>query len=69
VTVAIVVTFAGYTVASYGWVLLKGWNITFKDWVNPLNPYRWGGAPGTVPAGSVFPTGRSSSSAATAAVA
>lgn len=58
-TVAIVGIFAGYTVASYGWILLKGYDITFKQWVNPLNPFTWpaSGNPPTVPAGSVFPTG------------
>jgi hypothetical protein len=56
-TFAILGIFGGYAVASYGWVLLKGYDITFKQWVNPLNPYVWSGTPATVVKGSVFPTG------------
>jgi len=68
-TVPIIILFGAYTVGSYGWILLKGYNITFKDWVNPLNPYRWpGGTPGLVPAGQVFPSKASATSAATTAV-
>lgn len=51
----ILVVFAGYTVTSYGWVLLRGYNITFRQWVSPLNPYIWQGTPGTVPTGQIFP--------------
>lgn len=51
--------FAGYAVGSYGWVLLKGWNIPFRAWVSPLNPYTWpaGGAdPPPIPADKLFPS-------------
>lgn len=55
-TIGILVTFAGYTLASYGWILLKGYDITFKEWVDPLAPYQWpSGKVPTVAAGSVFP--------------
>jgi hypothetical protein len=65
-TFAILIMFGGYTVASYGWVLLKGYDITFKQWVNPLSPYTWpaSGAPAKVVAGSVFPTGAAGTAAA-----
>jgi hypothetical protein len=56
--VGMAVVFAGYTVSSYGWVLLKGWNIPFRQWVSPLNPYTWpaGGAePPPIPASQLFP--------------
>ena len=47
----------GYAVGSYGYVLVKGWNITFKEWVNPLHPYKWpNGDPPKVPIGKVWPT-------------
>jgi hypothetical protein len=58
--VPMAVLFAGYTIGSYGWILLKGWNITFRSWISPLNPYRGfekGTTPLCVPPGSVFPTG------------
>lgn len=52
----IIMIFAGYTVGSYGWVLLKGYDITFKEWVNPLAPYQYpSGSVPTVPKGHVFP--------------
>jgi len=60
------IIFAGYTVGSYGRILLKGWNITFRQWVNPLNPYHWpSGAVPTIPDTQVFPGGTSSAPAQT----
>lgn len=40
-TAGLLVMFAGYTVGSYGLVLLRGWDIPFRRWVNPLNPWTW----------------------------
>lgn len=40
-TAGIVVMFAGYTIASYGIVLLRGYDITWKQWINPLAPWTW----------------------------
>lgn len=51
--------FAGYTILSYGWVLTKGYNITFGQWVSPLHAYQWpakGQDVPRVPSGRVFPT-------------
>jgi len=51
---------AGYAVGSWGYVLVKGWNITLRAWVSPLHPYRWpagGKAPELIPAGKVWPVG------------
>jgi len=55
-TVTILTALAGYTLASYGWILLKGYNITFRQWVSPLHPWQWSGTIPKVPAGSVFPS-------------
>lgn len=66
-TFGMVVMFGGYTVASYGWVLLRGWDIPFRQWISPLHPYSWpagGGEPPTIPGSQLLP---SSASAATAA--
>jgi hypothetical protein len=53
----IISIFAGYTVASYGWNLLKGYNIGFKEWINPLAPYKWpSGKPPLIPPTQVFPS-------------
>jgi hypothetical protein len=56
-TPAILVLFAGYTIASYGVVLLKGYDVPWRQWVNPLNPYTW--PKGAIPQASptqVFPS-------------
>lgn len=51
------IIWAGYGIGSYGWVLLKGYNITGAQWFNPLHPFAWSSNPGMVPAGQVFPGG------------
>ena len=56
----IIVIFTGYTAASYGIVLMKSWEITFRSWVSPLHPYQWpadGSAPQPMPDGQLFPGG------------
>lgn len=62
----ILIMFAGYAVGSYGWVLVKGYNITPREWFSPLDPYVWP-APGTtiptVPKGNIFPTSSGTASA------
>lgn len=54
--------FAGYTVGTYGWVLLKGYDIPFRQWVSPLHPWQWPAAGGTIPPipdTQLFPTSTS----------
>lgn len=51
---------AGYAVASWGYILLKGYNITFRQWVSPLNPYTGPWPPAKVPPGFVLPHPESS---------
>jgi hypothetical protein len=56
-TAGILIIFAGYTIASYGAVLLKGYDIPFSRWVNPLNPWTWpSGKVPIAPATQVFPS-------------
>jgi hypothetical protein len=56
-TAGILIIFAGYTIASYGAVLLKGYDIPFSRWINPLNPWQWpSGAVPVVPAGQILPS-------------
>jgi hypothetical protein len=62
--VGMAVVFAGYTVGSYGWVLLKGWDIPFRSWISPLSTYTWpaGGAePPPIPATQLFPSSAAAS--------
>jgi phage tail protein X len=48
---------AGYGIASYGWVLVKGYDITMSSWFSPAGTFRWSANPGMVPQGQVFPSG------------
>jgi hypothetical protein len=57
----------GYAVGSYGYVLIKGYNITAREWFSPLNPFTWpptGGDVPKVPAGHIFPTSSAGGAAA-----
>lgn len=50
----------GYDVSSWGYCLVKGWNITFGEWSNPVHPYTWppgGKDPEKIPQGKLWPTG------------
>jgi len=49
----------GYGLASWGYILVKGHNITLRQWFSPLHPFTGplSGA-GPVPSGSIFPTGK-----------
>lgn len=54
-----VLTFVGYGVGTYGYVLVKGYNITLRQWFSPLHP--WQGPldkAGMVPPGQIFPGGK-----------
>jgi hypothetical protein len=54
---AIIVVWGGYGLASYGYILGRGWNITPRQWFSPLNPYKWpagGQAPPTIPKGQLW---------------
>lgn len=55
-TAGLVIIFAGYTIASYGVCLLRDYDITWKQWIDPFDPWTWPqGKVGTIPAGRVFP--------------
>lgn len=54
---------AGYGVGTWGYVLVKGYNITLREWFSPLHP--WQGPlskAGMVPQGQIFPGGKGSTS-------
>lgn len=54
--VGMVVTWTGYAFASWGYVLVRGWDICLRQWLSPLHPYQWHGTPGMIPSGQVFPS-------------
>jgi hypothetical protein len=61
VTPGIIAVFVGYTIGSYGVVLLRDYDIPWSRWINPLNPWQWpakGSKIPKVPAGRVFPGGK-----------
>jgi hypothetical protein len=56
-TAGIIIIFAGYTVASYGICLLRDYNIPWKQWINPLDPWQWGNmSDHKIPRSQVFPS-------------
>lgn len=50
---------AAYGVGTWGYILVKGENVTLREWFSPLHPFTGAlDANGKVPSGSVFPTGK-----------
>ena len=35
----------GWSLTSWGYILIRGYNVKFTDWVNPLHPYSGGWPP------------------------
>ena len=60
----IAMVWAGYGLGSWGWILVKGYNITLREWFSPLHPYQWPASTSAtiprVPKGSLFPTSSTS---------
>ena len=57
-TAAILAVFAGYAIGSYGVVLVKGWDVPWKQWINPLDPWQWpSGAVPKAPGTTILPAG------------
>lgn len=53
---------AGYAIATYGYLLVKGWDIPWSAWVSPVSPYTWPKPPGKpplIPADQLFPSSAS----------
>jgi hypothetical protein len=49
-------TWLGYALTSWGYCLVRGYNVKFTDWINPVHPYS--GAwppPQNIPAGDLLP--------------
>lgn len=64
-TFGMLITWAGYAVGSWGYCLIKGYDITFREWVSPLNSYSYpSGGPKPIPKGQLLPGGSASATAA-----
>lgn len=55
-TAGIILAAWAYTFGSWGYILIKGYNITFKQWVDPFHPWDGQWPPKCVPPGYLFPT-------------
>jgi hypothetical protein len=54
-TAGILLIFAGYTVVSYGVCLLRDYDIPWKQWINPLDPWKWPATVPRIPASRILP--------------
>jgi hypothetical protein len=55
----------GYALAGWGYCLIKGYDVRFADWINPVRPYSGPWPPATmIPPDSVLPGGASGGTAA-----
>lgn len=58
----------GYAVASWGYLLIKGYNVSFRSWVSPLNPYSGAWPPAKIPPGFIWPHATGGTTTAAAAL-
>jgi hypothetical protein len=57
--VGMVVAWAGYSLASWGYELLKDQDITLGAWMNPVHPFDWSaGEPGRIPDTQINPSSK-----------
>jgi hypothetical protein len=56
-----VLAWFGWSVSSWGYCLLKGYDVKFTDWINPVHPYE-GWPPPQMPADQIIPGGTSGTS-------
>lgn len=57
-SVGILLAVAAYTLGSWGYLIVKGYNVTLAEWVSPLHPYAGKWPPLCVPPGYIFPTNK-----------
>lgn len=58
IPVGMLIIWAGYGLGSWGWCLVKGWDVPIGRWFNPVSPYllpKAPAAPPPIPAWAVFP--------------
>lgn len=56
--ISIVLAAVAYTVGTWGYILVKGYNVTLTQWVTPFHPYDGAWPPKCVPSGFIFPTSK-----------
>jgi len=61
----LILGWAAYGLGSWGYILIRGWNIPFTAWFSPLNPYQFPpGGPVPIPDTQLFPGGASAAAPA-----
>lgn len=63
------VVWGGYGLGTWGWILVKGYDVSFAQWFNPAHPFEWPkppAVPPAIPADQIFPGSQISSAAAAA---
>ena len=55
IPLAIIILWAGYGIGSWGYLLVKGHDVTLREWFSPLHPYSGSWPPPPIPATQVFP--------------
>lgn len=57
--VGMVLIVTAYGLGTWGYILVRGENITLREWFSPLHPFTGAlDSNGKVPGGSVFPTAK-----------
>jgi hypothetical protein len=53
------IVWLGYGTATWGWCLVRGYDVPLSGWFSPLHPFTWpaDGNPGPVRKGQIFPGG------------
>ena len=57
--VGMLLIWGGWSVSFWGYSLVRGYNVTFIQLVNPVHPYSGPWPPGPIPDTQVFPSGAS----------
>jgi hypothetical protein len=56
--IGMILLWAGYGIGTYGYVLIRGWNISPGEWFSPLSPYAWpAGSPPCYTGSGILPSG------------
>lgn len=64
IPLAILLVWAGYGIGSWGYELVKGHDVTLREWFSPLHPYSGPWPPKGIPATQIFPGGKPAKAAA-----
>lgn len=56
----------GYSLASWGYLMMRGYPVKFTDWINPLHPDKFNSWPpaGSIPTNQILPSWTATGTAA-----